>query len=92
VLVDVRAAADRVTFIVSDTGPGIPEEHLPHIFDRFYQVRATGRAGAGLGLAISRGLVEAHGSTLEVDSRPGEGTTFAFDLKRVRKTPTPGRA
>src|SRR5690606_25123410 len=52
VLVDVRAAADRVTFIVADTGPGIPEEHLPHIFDRFYQVRATGRAGTGLGLAI----------------------------------------
>jgi signal transduction histidine kinase len=83
VLVDVRAAVDRVTFIVSDTGPGIPEEHLPHIFDRFYQVRASGRAGAGLGLAISQGIVEAHGSTLEVDSRPGEGTTFIFDLKRV---------
>jgi signal transduction histidine kinase len=83
VLVDVRATVDRVTFIVSDTGPGIPEEHLPHIFDRFYQVRASGRAGAGLGLAIARGLLEAHGSALEVDSRAGEGTTFAFDLKRV---------
>jgi signal transduction histidine kinase len=83
----VRAAVDHVTFIVSDTGPGIPEDHLPHIFDRFYQVRASGRAGAGLGLAISRGLVEAHGSTLEVDSRPGEGTTFAFDLERVRSRP-----
>ena len=87
VLVDVRAAVDRVTFIVSDTGPGIPEEHLPHIFDRFYQVRSSGRAGAGLGLAISLGLIEAHGSVLEVDSRPGEGTTFAFDLKRARATP-----
>jgi signal transduction histidine kinase len=87
VLVDVRAVADHVTFIVSDTGPGITEEHLPHIFDRFYQVRASGRAGAGLGLAISRALVEAHGSTLDVDSRPGEGTTFSFDLKRVRPAP-----
>jgi signal transduction histidine kinase len=87
VLVDVRAATDRVTFIVSDTGPGIPEDHLPHIFDRFYQVRASGRAGAGLGLAIARGLVEAHGAALEVDSRPGEGTTFAFDLQRVSSRP-----
>jgi signal transduction histidine kinase len=73
-------AGDRVQFTVSDTGPGIPDEHLPHIFDRFYQVRATGRAGAGLGLAIARGLVEAHGSTLEVTSRPGEGTSFSFHL------------
>jgi signal transduction histidine kinase len=87
VVVDVRVAADRVTFIVSDTGPGIAEEHLPHIFDRFYQVRASGRAGAGLGLAIARALVEAHGSTLDVDSRPGEGTTFSFDLRRVRPEP-----
>ncbi|MSR36295.1 MAG: HAMP domain-containing histidine kinase [Gemmatimonadetes bacterium] len=58
----------------------MPEEHLPHIFDRFYQVRATGRAGAGLGLAIARGLVEAHGSGLGVQSLPGDGTTFFFDL------------
>jgi signal transduction histidine kinase len=70
----------RVRFTVADTGPGIPPEHMPHIFDRFYQVRATGRAGAGLGLAIARGLVEAHGSELEVRSRPGEGTTFSFVL------------
>jgi signal transduction histidine kinase len=76
-------AGDRVRFAVSDTGPGIPAEHLPRIFDRFYQVRAAGRAGVGLGLAIARGLVEAHGSRLDVRSRPGEGTTFCFDLPVV---------
>ena len=80
VTVDASREGDHVRFTVADTGPGIPLEHLPHIFDRFYQVRTTGRAGAGLGLAISRGLVEAHGSKLEVRSRPGEGTTFSFDL------------
>jgi signal transduction histidine kinase len=74
------SAGDRIRFTVADTGPGIPQEHLPHIFDRFYQVRATGRAGAGLGLAIARGLVEAHGSNLDVSSEPGQGTTFSFDL------------
>jgi signal transduction histidine kinase len=86
-LVTVEAAptpaGDRVRFTVADTGPRITQEHLPHISDRFHQVRATGRAGAGLGLAIARGLVEAHGSTLDVGSEPGERTTFGFDLPVV---------
>ncbi len=80
----VRIAAERidgaVRFSVEDTGPGIPESHLPRIFERFYQVRASGRAGAGLGLAIARGIVEAHGSRLDVETRPGTGTRFWFDL------------
>ena len=80
VMLDAHRDGERVAFTVSDTGPGIAADHLPHIFDRFYQVQAAGRAGAGLGLAIARGLVEAHGSRLEVRSRPGEGTTFSFDL------------
>lgn len=69
-----------VRFQVEDSGPGIPAEHLPRIFDRFYQVRSSGRAGAGLGLAIARGIVEAHDSTLEVETWPGSGTRFWFDL------------
>lgn len=79
----VRAAAEDgvVRFAVADTGVGIPAEHLPHIFDRFWQARkGAARAGAGLGLAICRGIVEAHGGRLDVESREGKGTTFSFTL------------
>jgi PAS domain S-box-containing protein len=79
----VRAAAEDgvVRFEVADTGAGIPSAHLPHIFDRFWQARqGSARGGAGLGLAISKGIVEAHGGRLEVESREGKGTTFSFTL------------
>jgi signal transduction histidine kinase len=69
-----------VRFEVRDTGPGIPAEHLPHLFDRFWQARETRRAGAGLGLAIAQGIAQAHGSVLAVESTPGSGTRFWFDL------------
>jgi signal transduction histidine kinase len=65
---------------VEDTGPGIPAEHLPHVFDRFWQARSTRRAGAGLGLAIARGIVEAHEGAIWVESDPGRGTVFRFTL------------
>ncbi|MBI4545370.1 MAG: PAS domain S-box protein [Gemmatimonadetes bacterium] len=70
----------EVGFLVSDTGPGIPPEHLPHIFERFWQVRQSGRRGIGLGLAIAKGIVEAHGGRIWVESRPGAGSTFHFTL------------
>ncbi|HET8655585.1 MAG TPA: HAMP domain-containing sensor histidine kinase, partial [Longimicrobiaceae bacterium] len=69
-----------VRFYVSDTGCGIPAEDLPHLFDRFWQAEHARRAGAGLGLAIARGIVEAHGGSLGVESTPGEGSTFSFVL------------
>ena len=69
-----------VRVAVEDTGPGIPAEHLPHVFDRFWQARSTRRAGAGLGLAIARGVVEAHGGRIWASSEPGQGTTFEFTL------------
>jgi signal transduction histidine kinase len=74
---------DRVYVSVADTGEGIPAEDLPYIFERFYRVdktrtRATG--GTGLGLTITKRLVEAHGGTIDVRSRPGQGTTFVFSL------------
>jgi signal transduction histidine kinase len=72
--------AGGVRFEVRDTGPGIPAEHLPHLFDRFWQARETRRAGAGLGLAIAQGIAQAHGSVLAVESTPGSGTRFWFDL------------
>jgi signal transduction histidine kinase len=80
--VEVRAeAADgEVRVSCTDTGPGIAADDLPHVFDRFWQARSTRRAGAGLGLAIAKGIVEAHGGSITADSTPGEGSTFAFTL------------
>lgn len=76
-------AGDEVVIEVSDTGSGIAPEHLPHVFDRFWRAdrsrsRATG--GRGLGLAITRQLVEAHGGTVSVTSTLGAGTTFTLRL------------
>jgi signal transduction histidine kinase len=68
---------------VADTGLGIDPADLPRIFDRFYRVdRARSRAqgGSGLGLAICRWIVEAHGGQIEVQSRPGRGSTFTVRL------------
>jgi signal transduction histidine kinase len=79
----LAAENDRVTVRVSDTGPGIPEEDLPYIFDRFYRVekhRSDGTGGAGLGLAIAKRILELHGSRIEVSSAPGSGTAFGFHL------------
>ena len=70
-----------VLFWIKDTGIGVAAEHLPHLFDRFWQVSpAEGRRGLGLGLAIVRGLVEAHGGRIWVESTLGEGTTVFFRL------------
>jgi signal transduction histidine kinase len=68
---------------VSDTGEGIPAEDLPHIFERFYRVdksRARATGGSGLGLTIAKRLVEAHGGTIAVQSKLGEGSRFSFTL------------
>jgi signal transduction histidine kinase len=82
VRVPVRRDAQQVILCVADTGEGIPEGDLPRIFERFYQAtnQQSGNGHAGLGLAIARRIVELHGSELDVRSRPGEGTTFAFGL------------
>jgi signal transduction histidine kinase len=82
----VRPAGDRVRIIVSDTGAGIPAEDLAQVFDRFYRgdaARARASGGSGLGLAIARALVEAHGGTIDVQSTPGQGTTFVVELPRA---------
>lgn len=87
--VRVRATVDgdRVALAVSDAGAGIPAEHLPRIFDRFYRVTGrvggASRTGSGLGLAIARSHAQAMGGTLEVSSAPGQGTTFTLTLRRA---------
>lgn len=73
---DGRRGAAR--FVVDDTGPGIPADQLPHVFDRF--VRSADRGGTGLGLAIAKRLVEAHGGTIEAGHAPGGGTRMRFDI------------
>ena len=78
VTAEARPAPGYVEFVVRDTGPGIPAEHLPHLFDRFWQGARAHRGGAGLGLAIVKGIVEAHGGRLFAESRPGEGAVFRF--------------
>src|SRR5438034_719966 len=77
----------RVTLTVADTGIGIAAGDLPHIFDRFWRAdsartRTGERPGAGLGLAICKWIAEAHGGTIDVQSRPGRGTTFTVTLPR----------
>ncbi len=83
IVVSGRGGGSTVTIEVADTGSGIPPEHLPHVFDRFYRsdasrARATG--GAGLGLAIVKQLVEAHGGSVSVASEPGNGARFTFTV------------
>jgi PAS domain S-box-containing protein len=79
--VGAARAAEYVRFWVRDTGPGIEREHLPRLFDRFWQARRGGYAGAGLGLAIVRGIVEAHGGQVWAESERGTGSTFHFTLR-----------
>jgi signal transduction histidine kinase len=74
---------DEVVFWVADTGCGIASENLPRVFDRFWQATKTGRRGAGLGLPITKGIVEAHGGRIWVESTAGRGSTFFFAIPRV---------
>jgi signal transduction histidine kinase len=80
--VEVGAAPEdgHVCFRVSDTGPGSPPDQVAHFFEPFWQASGGDRKGAGLGLAICRGLVEAHGGRIEVESEVGRGTTFRFTI------------
>jgi chemotaxis family two-component system sensor kinase Cph1 len=70
-------------FSVRDQGPGIPAADLPHIFDRYWQAKKAASSGAGLGLYISLGIIQAHGGRMWVESVEGEGATFRFTLPRA---------
>lgn len=71
---------ENIVTRVTDTGCGIPPEELPHVFDRYHQVGNKHEKGAGLGLAITKRILELHGSTIEVQSALNQGTTFSFLL------------
>ena len=84
---DTRRRRETIIVEVSDTGQGIPDQDLPHIFDRFYRTeasRSAGESGFGLGLSIARTIVENAGGEIEVDSEAGVGTTFTLRLPRGR--------
>jgi signal transduction histidine kinase len=81
--VTVSCEGDDAVIAVRDRGPGIGEAELPHVFDRYWSGR-TKKGGPGLGLAIARGIVEAHGGTLRVSTKSGEGTEFSFTLPLAR--------
>ena len=79
-------AADEIVISVSDRGPGVPREHLPRLFERFYRVdkaRSRDLGGTGLGLAIVKHIARAHGGRVSVDSRVGDGSTFRIHLPRT---------
>jgi signal transduction histidine kinase len=80
VRVDAHVSADAVRIGVHDTGPGMDENQLAHVFDRFWQVRSGDRRGAGLGLAIAPGIVLAHDGRLWLESTPGSGTSAWIEL------------
>jgi two-component system phosphate regulon sensor histidine kinase PhoR len=84
VVVSALLDAGRVQIIVSDTGVGIAANHLPRIFERFYRVdknRSREVGGTGLGLAIVKHIIDAHGSSVNVESEVGKGSAFSFSLK-----------
>jgi heavy metal sensor kinase len=86
VILQAEASGNSIQIFVRDTGVGIARENLPRIFDRFFRTAAPGgspTSGSGLGLALARWIAECHGTKLTVESTPGTGSTFSFNLQRV---------
>jgi two-component system phosphate regulon sensor histidine kinase PhoR len=81
IVISTKHDKEFVTVSVSDSGTGISQEDLPHIFERFYKAdKARSRGGSGLGLAIAKHTVQAHGGNITVNSEKGKGSTFTFNL------------
>jgi signal transduction histidine kinase len=82
----VSRAGDRARFVVSDTGPGIEKQNLPRLFEPYWSATPAIKQGPGLGLYISKGIVEAHGGTIGAESEPGHGTRITFTLPLAEPT------
>jgi chemotaxis family two-component system sensor kinase Cph1 len=84
-IITVRAErrGDHLSIAVADTGPGIPADQLPHLFERYWKAKATSQSGSGLGLYIASGIVEAHGGKIWAESSAG-GARFTFILPLAR--------
>ena len=87
ITVRVAPGDDYVAFHVTDSGPGIPDDQIPHLFEQFWQARGDKR-GVGLGLTIAKGIVEAHGGRIWAESVVGSGSTFSFTLPIVKRSTT----
>ena len=87
-----RQAGDTVELRVVDHGPGIPVPERERVFGQFYRLKGGGRRpeGTGMGLAICRGIVQAHGGTLRVETTPGGGATFVLSLPTAAARPPEG--
>jgi signal transduction histidine kinase len=83
IMIRVEPRESEVWFFITDTGPGIPEDQLPRLFDRFWQAKRTARLGTGLGLTIAKGIIEAQDGRIGVESQLGVGSTFFFTLPRA---------
>jgi signal transduction histidine kinase len=80
--VEARVAPSEHVLQVGDSGVGIPQEAIPHLFDKFYRVKGAERlaSGTGLGLSICKQIIEKHGGRITVESQPGKGTVFTIHL------------
>ena len=85
----VERIGSNAQFTVEDSGSGIPEDQLRHVFDRYWQAKETARLGSGLGLSIAKGIVEAHGGRIWAESQVGVGSSFRFTLPIVDPAPGP---
>ncbi|MEA1032294.1 ATP-binding protein [Pseudomonas sp. N-137] len=81
--ISAMSVGDEIVFSVRDTGEGIKPEQLPHVFDRYWTVKEGNPNGTGLGLYISKGIVQAHGGKLHAESQPGKGSEFSFTVPKI---------
>jgi two-component system sensor histidine kinase KdpD len=88
VQISAQVEAKEIALIVADTGPGVPAEALPHLFDKFYRAPGAAAGGSGLGLSIVKGFMDAHGGRVSAQNRPGGGAEFTLRLPLSEAPPS----